>query len=138
MRRRSMKRMIAWIPLLFLAGACAHVDYVGKSYPPTSKVEIFFAEEDVVEPYEIMGRVVATADEIVSAEKMQDQIMEKAQKKGADAVVITGLDRYKSGETTNYTETTKEKKSGVTTTSGGSSTESENKKEITALFLKYK
>jgi hypothetical protein len=138
MRRRSMKRMIAWIPLLLLAGACAHVDYVGKSYQPTTKVEIFFAEEDVIEPYEIMGRVVATADEIVSAEKMQDQIMEKAQKKGADAVVITGLDRYKSGETTSYTETTKERKSGGTTTSGGSSTESDSKKEITALFLKYK
>jgi hypothetical protein len=138
MGRRSMRRINAWIPLLLLAGACAHVDYVGKSYPPTAKVEIFFAEEDVIEPYEIMGRVVATADEIVSAEKMQDQIMEKAQKKGADAVVITGLERYKSGETTNYTETTKEKRRGVTTTSGGSSTESNSKKEVTALFLKYK
>ena len=133
-----MTSRIAWIPLLLLAGACAHVDYVGKSYPPTTKVEIFFSEEDVVEPYEIMGRVVATGDEVVSAEKMQDQIMEKAQKKGADAVVITGLERYKSGETTNYTETTKEKKPGVTTTSGGSSTQSDTKKEITALFLKYK
>lgn len=133
-----MKRMSAWIPLLLLAGACAHVDYVGKSYTPTTKVEIFFAEEDVIEPYEIMGRVVATADEIVSAEKMQDQIMEKAQKKGADAVVITGLERYKSGETTSYTETTKERKRGVTTTSGGSSTQSDSKKEVTALFLKYR
>lgn len=133
-----MTRKLAWIPLLLLAGACAHVDYVGKSYAPTTKVEIFFAEGDVIEPYEIMGRVVATADEMVSAEKMQDQIIEKAQKKGADAVVITGLERYKSGETTNYRETTKEKRQGVTTTSGGSSTESNSKKEVTALFLKYK
>jgi len=133
-----MKRTIAWIPLLLLAGACAHVDYVGKTYPPTTKVEVFFSEEDVVEPYEIMGRVVATANDIVSSEKIQDQIMEKAQKKGADAVVITGLERHKSGETTNYRETTREKRRGVTTTSGGSTTQSEHEKAVTALFLKYK
>ena len=133
-----MRRRIAWIPLLLLAGACAHVDYVGKSYPPTTKVEVFFTEEDVVEPYVIMGRVVATASDMVSSEKIQDQIMEKAQKKGADAVVITGLDRYKSGETTNYRETTKQRRSGGTTTSGGSTTQAEHEKSVTALFLKYK
>jgi hypothetical protein len=64
--------------------------------------------------------------------------MEKAQKKGADAVVITGLERYQSGESTNYRETTREKRRGVTTTSGGSTTQAEHEKEVTALFLKYK
>lgn len=133
-----MKRVLFWIPVLVLTVSCAHVDYVGKSYPPTTRVDLFFTEEEVTHPYELMGKVIATGGDEVSTEKMQDQIMEKAQKKGADAVVITGLDRYKTGENTNYSETTKEKKPGTTTTSGGSSTESKSEKEITALFLKYK
>lgn len=133
-----MKRAFVWIPVLIVAVSCAHVDYVGKSYEPTTRVDLFFTEEEVTQPYELMGKVIATGGDGVSTEKMQDEIMKKAQKKGADAVVITGLDRYKSGEETNYAETTKEKKPGTTTTTGGSSTESKSEKEITALFLKYK
>ncbi len=123
---------------LLLAGACAHVDYVGKSYPETARVDLFFTEDEVGRPYELMGKVIATGGDGVSAEKMQDQIMDKAQKKGADAVVITGLERYKSGESTNYNETTKQKDPKTSTTSGGSSTDSKSEKQITALFLKYK
>jgi len=133
-----MKWKNAWILALLAVGACAHIDYVGKSYPETSRVDLFFSEEEVTRPYELMGKVIATGGDEVSAEKMQDQIMDKAQKKGADAVVITGLDRYKSGENTNYSETTKQKDPKTSTTSGGSSTESKSEKQITALFLKYK
>jgi len=32
--------------------------------------------------------------------KVQKQIMDKAREKGADAVVIVGLDRYQSGQQT--------------------------------------
>lgn len=133
-----MKRTGGWILALLLAGACAHIDYVGKSYPQTSRVDLFFSEDEVTQPYELMGKIIATGGDGVSAEKMQDQIMDKAQKKGADAVVITGLERYKSGENTNYSETTKQKDSKTSTTSGGSSTDSKSEKQITALFLKYK
>ncbi len=126
------------MPRRSFVAACAHVDYVGKSYTPTSRVEIFFSEEDVAEPYEVMGKVLATGGDGVSAEKIQDKIMEKAQKKGADAVVILELDQYESGENTRYHETTRERRPGKTTTSGGSSTRSTTKKEVTALFLKYR
>ncbi|MGH7681240.1 MAG: hypothetical protein ACRENN_04560 [Candidatus Eiseniibacteriota bacterium] len=128
----------ACILALLVVGACAHIDYVGKSYPVTARVDLFFSEEEVTQPYELMGKVIATGGDGVSAEKMQDQIMDKAQKKGADAVVITGLERHKSGENTNYNETTKQKDPKTTTTTGGSSTDSKSEKQITALFLKYK
>lgn len=95
------------------------------------------AEADVTAEYEVMGRLVAHAGDLVSAEKLQKKIIEKAQAKGADAVVIEGLERYKSGESTSYTEETKRKRRG-TETSGSSSTSSEMEKQITATFLKYK
>jgi uncharacterized protein YbjQ (UPF0145 family) len=64
--------------------------------------------------------------------------MDKAREKGADAVVIIGLDRYKSGEQTQTRETTREGRGGTTTTTGTSSTSSQNEKEVSGLFLKYK
>jgi hypothetical protein len=137
MTRVAMRPAVGIFLLLFI-GACAHIDYVGKSYPRTARVDLFFAEEEVTQPYELMGKVIATGGDEVSAEKMQDKIMEKAQEKGADAVVITGLERYQSGEQTSYSETTKQKDPKTSTTSGGSSTEKKSEKQITALFLKYK
>ena len=132
-----MTRIAATLCLLLLAPACAHVDYVGRTYTPTSNVELFFAENDVKEPYEVMGRVNARANDMVSAEKLQAKIMEKARTNGADAVVILGFERYKTGEHTSYNETTKERRSG-TQTSGSSATASDSERSIEAIFLKYK
>ncbi|OFV89748.1 MAG: hypothetical protein A3G76_00115 [Acidobacteria bacterium RIFCSPLOWO2_12_FULL_65_11] len=44
------------------------------------------------------GLVLMTAALILL--KVQKQIMDKAREKGADAVVIVGLDRYQSGQQT--------------------------------------
>jgi hypothetical protein len=132
-----MNRLAAALCLLLLVPACAHVDYIGRSYPPTSNVELFFAEADVVESYEVMGRVHARANDLVSAEKLQTKIMEKARANGADAVVILGFERYKTGEHTSYSERTKERRRG-TETSGSVSTSDESEKAIEAIFLKYK
>jgi len=131
-----MRTMLA-IPALLLVAACAHVDYVGQTYPPTSHVDVFFAEGDVPREYTVMGKVIATANDLVSAEKLQAKVMQKAQAKGADAVVLTGMERYKSGQNTDYSETT-EDRGRKTRTHGHSSTSDEEKKEIQALFIKYR
>ncbi|HEX7077739.1 MAG TPA: hypothetical protein VF363_04910 [Candidatus Eisenbacteria bacterium] len=133
-----MKRAFWAVALAaLLVSACAHLDYIGRTYPPTTRVDLFFSESDVRADYEVMGRVVAHANDIVSAEKLQQKIIEKAQAKGADAVVIEGLERYKSGETTTYSEDSKKKRHG-TSTSGSASTSSTMEKQINATFLKYK
>jgi hypothetical protein len=132
-----MRRFLAPAALVFALSACAHVDYVGRSYPPTSKVDLYFDERDVRAEYEVMGQVIATANDFVSAEKLQAKLMKKAGEKGADAVVINGMDRYKTGSSTTYEEETKEGKKGTKTT-GSSSTSDTKEKEIRAVFLKYK
>jgi hypothetical protein len=132
-----MTRYTASLCLLLLIPACAHVDYIGRSYPPTTDVELFFAEADITESYEVMGRVNAHANDIVSAEKLQKKIIEKAKANGADAVVILGFERYKTGEHTSYSERTKEKRRG-TETSGSVSTSDESEKAIEAIFVKYR
>ena len=132
-----MKRTILAIPMLLFAVSCAHVDYVGRSYPPTDRVDVFYTEGDVPHEYNVMGKVVATANDLVSAEKLQEKIVQKAREHGADAVVLLGLERYKSGSTTDYNETT-EKRGRKERTHGSSSTTDQENKEVQALFIKYR
>ena len=131
-----MRTMLA-IPALLFVAACAHVDYIGETYEPTRQVDVFFAEKDIPRDYRVIGKVLASANELVSAEKLQSKIVKKAQEKGADAVVLTGLERYKSGQHTDYSETT-EDRGRKTRTHGHSSTSDEEKKEIQAIFIKYR
>ena len=88
-----------------------------------------------------MGHLTATAGTFVSSEKMQEEILKKAREKGADAVIILGLDHYVTEGGTSWSETTDTKDTGSgtrTTTSGSSSSSTEEMKEITARFIKYK
>lgn len=131
-----MKFLLFCITLLILVG-CTQIDYIGQEYPPTDNVDLYFDEDEVGRDYKVMGQLIATAGEWVSAEKMQKKIKKKAMEKGADGVVILGLERYISGETTKYSETTTDKKD-KTKISGSSTTQAEEKKEIKAIFIKYK
>ena len=136
-----MKRL--W-PLLLIAltVGCAHLDYVGESYAPTSNVDVYYSEANVPRPYSAIGEVIATGDMLVSTSKLQQRIREEAKKHGADAVVLTSLEQVQSGENTSWNENqteSKNKKGGTTTTTtGSSSTSVEEKKKIRALFIRYK
>lgn len=128
--------ILAAAVFIFFAG-CTKLDYIGEEYPPTNHVDLYFSVDDVEQDYKVMGHVLATAGEFVSSEKMQNDIKKKAMEKGADAVIIEGLNRYQTGESTSYHEETKEKDGKVVTTAS-SNTSTEEKKEIKAVFIKYR
>jgi oxalate decarboxylase/phosphoglucose isomerase-like protein (cupin superfamily) len=136
-----MKRTLLLFALLALAAGCAHLDYVGESYPRTQDVALFYSESNVGRPYRQIGELVATSESFLSTHKVQDKIVEKAREKGADAVIILGLERIKTGESTDYNETTTEHKGKkgkeYTTTSGGSTTTVHEQNRIRAIFVKY-
>ncbi len=135
------KYIIAGLFVLLCLSACTKIDYIGEEYPPTTHVDLFFDIDDVTREHKVMGNLIATADDGVSTEKMQKKIIEKAMKKGADAVVIMGFEKYQSGESTTYRETSEEGKTkkgtSKTTTTATSSTSVKEKKQIKAVFLKY-
>jgi len=137
---QNMKKV--WILLLCMLASCTKIDYVGEEYTPTEHVDQFFSAGDVSREYKVMGYIIASAPDMVSAEKMHKKLVEKALKVGADAVIIEGLERYTAGSTTNYSETSQEKvdKKGKpkTVTSGSSSTSAEEKKQIKATLIRYK
>jgi hypothetical protein len=131
-----MRKSLLIVPLLLVIG-CTNIKYIGESYPPTSHVDIFFAEEDIERNYKVMGHADATAPEYVDVEKMMEKIKEKAMEKGADAVVVLGLDRNIVSESTEWSSETKVEKD-KTTESGRQTTSTTKENEIKVLFIKYR
>ncbi|MCH9031156.1 MAG: hypothetical protein IIB00_02710 [candidate division Zixibacteria bacterium] len=128
---------ISFLLTVIILASCTKIDYIGESFPSTTHVDIYLSVESVEREYTVMGYMIATADDMVSVSKMQDKMMKKARGKGADGIIILGLERYQSGEKTSWSETTTEK-DGKTKTSGSSSTSADEKKEIKATLIKYK
>ena len=86
--------------LLFVA-ACGgddiDVDYLGDSYTPTSHVDVYFSEDDVIEGYLVIGHATADGGE---AADLQETLIEKARENGADGIIFEEFDRVKTGEQT--------------------------------------
>ncbi len=125
--------------LAFLLCSCVSVDYVGKSYPATTNVEIYFAEADIPREYEVMGELIAETDDMVftNGEKMQNKLVEEAKKKGADGIILSGLERRVTGETGSSSSETKVTKDKVRTNEHSESSVKE-KKELRAKLIKFK
>jgi len=91
---------------ILLAG-CAEVNYIGQSYEPTTEVELFFDDKLIEQEYTIIGQAIGTGSWGVSNSKIQDKLIQTAKRKGADAIIITGLgkDNISTGEGTSTEET---------------------------------
>lgn len=96
---------IASIVSLASCGVSTH--YVGKSYAPTSTVDIYMEWRDIPVDYEVMGYAEGTPDGLSTVENAQIKLEELARMKGADAIVFEGIEtRYSNPvlETTEKTE----------------------------------
>ena len=84
-----------------LTSSCANrIIYYGRSYSPTQQVEIFFREGDVVEPNQIMGKVVYEVSAKRRSEKVQNKLMEEGKRKGADAIIFDNIELTRAGSKT--------------------------------------
>jgi hypothetical protein len=83
------------LALLALAG-CVSVDYVGRSYPPTGHVDVYYSSADVKRPYSTMGEVRAQVDAIPftnPSQQLQEKLVAEARSRGANGIVLGGLNR---------------------------------------------
>ena len=70
MHSSILKRLQFIAPLtLLLTAGCITVDYVGDSYPPTTKVDTYYAEKDISKPHKVMGSINLDATDFVSTDK---------------------------------------------------------------------
>ena len=77
-----------YTPLLFVFTSCfSGVKYLGTSYPPTKKVDVFISQSAVKKSFEVIGKGYINGIQ-PSVEIIQRQAVEKAKVNGANAVVI--------------------------------------------------
>lgn len=108
-------RSLSFAAIILLFAGCASTDYVGEKYPATEHVDIYFDAVDIDHDYKVMGTAKTSAGEYMSFEAIQEQLVKDAKSKGADAILIEGMDTVVTGTTT--------------TTSGGTTTSKDGEKK---------
>lgn len=83
------------IILAFFLNSCATTTYLGDQLAVTSNVDVYYAGKDVKREYKVMGHITAptTGDD----NAVKPNIIDRAKKVGADAVIILGRD-YSGGK----------------------------------------
>ncbi len=82
------------VPLILAACLGPHptVQYIGHSYPPVERIDMYLAEDSIPRAYRVMGRLQAEAPYEYRADKVQEYVVSYAAEHGASAVIIEGLD----------------------------------------------
>jgi hypothetical protein len=132
--------------LVLLASGCVSVDYVGKSFPPTSHVDVYYSAADVKRPYTTMGEVRAQVEAIPftnSSQQLQEKLIAEARSRGADGIVLGGLGRHQVVGPVSHTVGTSKssKKSGgkkkKTTYTETTTTDVEDIVELRGTLIRY-
>ena len=130
-----MRKLYFYAVLLFSFISCTRINYVGSSYKPTDKVEVFVDEGAIRKKYDIVGKGYITyAGVEPSPETVQSKAVQKAREKGADAVLIK--DYYTPVSNVNTTVRTDSTQKGVITVENTTMRQNSSP-EFVVLFLKY-
>ncbi len=89
--------------LVLVCTACVNTDYTGKSYAPTTSVDVYFNEKDVKREFAVMGVIKATAMEGWDSDQMIQELKTQAMAKGADGLVVQDVHTDVVGTTTSTT-----------------------------------
>ncbi|QSH40384.1 hypothetical protein P0136_13560 [Lentisphaerota bacterium ZTH] len=99
-----MKKISVMIVMvMLLAAGCVNITYLGQKYQPTKKVTFYYSWSIVpTDRYTVIGKAIEVADEDAWSSEIHDDLIEKAESVGADAVVIDSMHRKISGRVVNY------------------------------------
>jgi hypothetical protein len=109
------RRIGSFLLFAVLAGGCVSVDYVGKSYPPTSSVDLYMSASDVKRPFEVIGDARAQVEALPfsnPAQQLQTKLMQEAQSRGANGVILGTLASRQVSSTSTTTGQSAAKKKG--------------------------
>jgi len=135
MKNRSII-IVAFIVSAFILG-CAKSSYIGKTYTPTSNVDLYMDAKSITRQYEIMGQISIDGESLVSTDKLQEKMIEEARAKGADAVLVEGLDEVYTGSSTSTSGSNSTDKKGNQHFHASSYTSQSKHRILKAKLLKY-
>jgi hypothetical protein len=134
-----MKQIYFFSFSLFFFSACSPViKYIGSTNTPTSHIDIFVDRDAIKKNYDIVGKGYVHGLAInKQIEKLQDKVIEKAKKKGSDAVLIQDYYVPNTGAIINTSSRTDSISKGLLTI-GISSVHTTGTSGYNIFFLKYR
>ena len=133
-----MKQLYYVFILSLLLSSCysAQVHYMGSSYQPTKKIDVYVDASAIKKPYTVIGKGYTNTIYERALERVQDNAIAKAREKGADAVLFNEVYIVGDGSTISGTSRSDSiGKSMVTVSSAHVRPVVSSRREI--LFLKY-
>lgn len=91
-----MKTMAAILAAVLCAG-CAYSDYSGTNYQPTTRVDVYYGASQITQKYSVMGELKTEGGEEMSLQTIEQKLVKDAMAKGADGVLIEGMDEVTIG-----------------------------------------
>ncbi|MEW6267903.1 MAG: hypothetical protein AB1689_01230 [Thermodesulfobacteriota bacterium] len=95
MQRLQPGRLLVLLVCALACAGCVSVDYVGKSFPPTSNVDVYLAAADVGRPYQVIGNASAQVEAIPftnPSQQLQEKLLAEARSRGADGIILGSVD----------------------------------------------
>jgi hypothetical protein len=130
-----MSKHYIYLCLAIVFSSCAtKVGYIGNSYNPTSKVDVFVDEGAIKRNYDIVGKGYVRSVTITTPEKIQSSAIETAKQKGADAILIKDYLLPVTGINTSLRTDTLNK---ALMTVGNTTVQQSSTERFVVLFLKY-
>lgn len=132
--------IVSFLLLAFALSGCesVNVNYIGESFAPTQKVDIYFIKTDISKDYTVIGKMIASTSDLAEDNLLRDRIVEEAKKHGADAILIEGMDKQISGEYVDWGGVGYAGSRRYPYAAGGGIRDYRKDVEVTAQLLKYK
>ena len=93
MKTHNVRLSAVVILVMLLAMGCAPVSYIGNSYEPTDNVDLYFSVDDIKMEYTVIGHALGVGGWQKNHKGINETLIKDAKENGADAVLITGMDR---------------------------------------------
>ncbi len=72
---------------------CATVNYVGKTFPPSKNIDVYYSKDDIKKDHAIIGHAVGGGGFLVTDQEIKIKLIQEARIRGADGILITGIQK---------------------------------------------
>ena len=128
-----MNKIYPLFLMIFFSSCFAHINYLGSSFPSTKEPDFYVDERSIDKPYKIVGKGYPNGFGSLTLQTLQKKAIEKAKKKGADAVLVQDyFIQAVANSTIFHADAERKGITGNSTFSGGSVDT-----QFIILFLKY-
>ena len=83
-----MMKLYSLFILLVMVSCTPRIGYVGSSYAPSEKVDVFVDEATIKKEYDVVGKGYVRSTYWSKPETIQSKAIAKAKAKGADAILV--------------------------------------------------